>query len=256
MKHRPPPVVGERANHRSLAAVTAAGRSRRRSPATGSRRGSEDAVAPARGWFVRETRLERHSSPRGPRTDGGPQAEMAPAWLYRIGSLCSRRPPPTAAATAAAVVEEPAPQQRREKQERSSRPAHSIRRLLCSRKPTRLIPQRRLAAFSCPSIETDTAAAQGDWRAVRSRRRPVPVPVLHVSEARSVFCNVTKQNVAEKNIHIPRYRFNLRACNSDPQVEQSVGINTTAGGLAHTYRSLLTDTNSRICIGQCQMTFG
>jgi len=121
MKHRPPPVVGERANHRSLAAVTAAGRSRRRSPATGSRRGSEDAVAPARGWFVRETRQERHSSPRGPRTDGGPQAEMAPAWLYRIGSLCSRRPPPTAAATAAAVVEEPAPQQRREKQERSSR---------------------------------------------------------------------------------------------------------------------------------------
>ena len=101
MKHRPPPVVGERANHRSLAAVTAAGRSRRRSPATGSRRGSEDAVAPARGWFVRETRLERHSSPRGPRTDGGPQAEMAPVWLYRIGSLCSRRPPPTAAATAA-----------------------------------------------------------------------------------------------------------------------------------------------------------
>jgi len=158
MKHRPPPVVGERANHRSLAAVTAAGRSRRRSPATGSRRGSEDAVAPARGWFVRETRLERHSSPRGPRTDGGPQAEMAPAWLYRIGSLCSRRPPPTAAATAAAVVEEPAPQQRREKQERSSRPAHSIRRLLCSRKPSRLIPQRReFAAFSCPSIETDTA---------------------------------------------------------------------------------------------------
>jgi len=160
-------------------------------------------------------------------------------------------------ATAAAVVEEPAPQQRREKQERSSRPAHSIRRLLCSRKPTRLIPQRReFAAFSCPSIETDTArSSRGtggrcDLAAGRCQW------VLHVSEARSVFCIVTKQNVAEKNIHIPRYRFNLRACNSDPQVEQSVGINTTAGGLAHTYRSLLTDTNSRICIGQCQMTFG
>ena len=33
---------------------------------------------------------------------------------------------------------------------------------------------------------------QGEWRAERSRRRPVPV--LHVSEARSEFCNVTKQN--------------------------------------------------------------
>ena len=199
MKHRPPPVVGERANHRSLAAVTAAGRSRRRSPATGSRRGSEDAVAPARGWFVRETRLERHSSPRGPRTDGGPQAEMAPAWLYRIGSLCSRRPPPTAAATAAAVEEEPALQQRREKQERS-KPAHSIpassapvpkAESLDSTMPA-ATARRQFAAFSCPSIETDTA----DY----SRGSGEPVPVLHVSKARSVFCNVTMQNIAPPTV--------------------------------------------------------
>ena len=118
--------------------------------------------------------------------------------------------------------------------------AHCIRRLRCSRVPrvaqfqtaeATLLDQPVLVHGgddSPPSIRFLFLSShrkwhcrlfQWEWRAERSRRRPVPV--LHVSEATSKFCNVTKQNVAGKRKF--RYRFNLRACNSYAQVEQRVG---------------------------------
>ena len=203
MKYRPPPVAGERANHRSVAAVTAAGRSHRQSPATGSRRGSEDAVraGDAAGTPFR-------ASPRRPRTRTTARRN-APCIIWAPHALAVRRPPL------------PPSRSQLRTSGRTSRKgaaaAHCIRRLRWSRMPrvaqfqtaeATLLDQPVLVHGgddSPPSIRFLFLSShrkwhcrlfQWEWRAERSRRRPVPV--LHVSEATSKFCNVTKQNVAGK----------------------------------------------------------
>jgi hypothetical protein len=149
--------------------------------------------------------------------------------------------PLSLSSSAAVAVEKLAPQQRRPAGQAGKQQSrfHCVRRLRCSRLPSRSIPnrpaattlldqssstaaataRRQFAAFSCPAIETGTtdssrgSGGRSDLAAGRCQC------YMYLKQRPSSATSPSKTWL-EKKI---RYRFNLRACNSYAQVEQRVG---------------------------------